>query len=84
MNQTLRVSWPLRHRGRLACTRSLERRTAGSRVCPLCYTSYRLLTLVSLMVKIKMAWLGLAQSFIILFTSYLISFVACALRTTSQ
>ena len=34
MNQTPRVSWPLRHRGRLACTRSLERRTAG---CPLCY-----------------------------------------------
>ena len=26
--QTPRVAWPLRHRGRLACTRSLERRTA--------------------------------------------------------
>ena len=40
MNQTPRVSWPLRHRGRLACTRSLERRTAG---CVLFVTCYLLL-----------------------------------------
>ena len=32
-----RVSWPLRHRGRLACTRSLERRTAGCVLFVTCY-----------------------------------------------
>ena len=37
MNQTPRVSWPLRHRGRLACTRSLERRTAGCVLFVTCY-----------------------------------------------
>ena len=30
-------SWPLRHRGRLACTRSLERRTAGCVLFVTCY-----------------------------------------------
>ena len=39
MNQTPRVSWPSRHRGRLACTRSLERRAAG---CVLFVTYYLL------------------------------------------
>ena len=34
------VSWPLRHRGRLACTWPLERRTAG---CVLFVTCYLLL-----------------------------------------
>ena len=37
MNQTPCVSWPLRHRGRLACTRSLERRTAGCVLFVTCY-----------------------------------------------
>ena len=31
------VSWPLRHRGRLASTRSLERRTAGCVLFVTCY-----------------------------------------------
>ena len=34
---TPRVSWPLRYRGRLACTRSLERRTAGCVLFVTCY-----------------------------------------------
>ena len=34
MNQTPSVSWPLRHRGRLACTRSLEPGRDGAALAP--------------------------------------------------